>query len=259
MHNRTNSYPCQELTVPSVLSTIEPMVTNDIKKDFSKRLNKVLDHEGIPIKGKGRQGVLAKMFSVSDKGARKWIEAESIPSTTKTLPAIAKKFNVTAEWLLTGDPNYAPSWVVHENGIRETNDPYKNRKKLEVTETPLIKWQQIRDIIDSNHSQKEFKFMPYIKGKVHRDAFVLEIEGNEYSPYLVDGDAIMVNPPGKTTLGQRVLIELNGQFHIMDHVSLEKEYFLPKKSGNTYPIAITDDLKYKIIGVLSTIHSTRIA
>lgn len=94
----------------SFLDYHEPMVTNDEKQLFSKRLNLVLDKAGIPPKGKGRQGILAKMFGVSDKGARKWIEGESIPSTTK-LPVIVKKFKdtgVTVEWLLSGDPEKLP-------------------------------------------------------------------------------------------------------------------------------------------------------
>lgn len=41
------------------------------------------------------------MFGVSQKGARKWLEAESIPDT-KRIPQMAARLGVSAEWLLTG-------------------------------------------------------------------------------------------------------------------------------------------------------------
>lgn len=68
---------------------------------FSQRLNIALDVAGVPPKGSGRQIVVAKMFGVSQKGARKWLEGEAIPNT-KRLPEIARKLGVRGEWLLTG-------------------------------------------------------------------------------------------------------------------------------------------------------------
>lgn len=156
---RTESYACQELIVSSLLSNMEPMVTKDNKQAFSNRLNAVLDHAGIPPKGKGRQGVLAKIFNVSDKGARKWIEGESIPSTTKALPAIVERFGVTAEWLLTGNPDYAPSWLTEKEGNTATIEPsgfiIKNLYHI-----PLITWHEIAHILDKTYNKQECNTMP---------------------------------------------------------------------------------------------------
>lgn len=77
------------------------MVTSDTKTSFSQRLNVALDEAGVPPKGSGRQIAVAKMFGVSQKGARKWLEGEAIPDT-KRLPEIARKLGVQGEWLLTG-------------------------------------------------------------------------------------------------------------------------------------------------------------
>ena len=60
-----------------------------------------MDRAGVPPKGKGRQVIVGKMFGVSQKGARKWLEGEAIPDT-KRIPEIAKKLGVRGEWLLTG-------------------------------------------------------------------------------------------------------------------------------------------------------------
>jgi phage repressor protein C with HTH and peptisase S24 domain len=79
------------------------MVTNDERQAFSARLNQALDAAGVPPKTQGRQTAVGKMFGVTQKGARKWLEAEAIPET-KRLPQIAAKLAVSVEWLLTGRP-----------------------------------------------------------------------------------------------------------------------------------------------------------
>lgn len=73
----------------------------DPKEEFSRRLNEVLDRAGFPAKGKGRQEALAKRYGVSQNGARKWLEAESIPKSTR-LAEMAVDLGVTTEYLLTG-------------------------------------------------------------------------------------------------------------------------------------------------------------
>lgn len=77
------------------------MVTNDERAAFSRRLNQALDAAGIPPKSKGRQGLVGEMFGVSQKGARKWLEGEAIPSMRR-IPQIADTLGISAEWLLTG-------------------------------------------------------------------------------------------------------------------------------------------------------------
>ena len=82
---------------------MEPMVTDDEREAFSRRLNGLLDTLGVPAKGRGRQGLVGTMFGVSQKGARKWLEGEAMPSTTR-LPEIARRLHTTTEYLLTGNP-----------------------------------------------------------------------------------------------------------------------------------------------------------
>ena len=55
----------------------------------------------IPPKGENRQSAVGKLFSVSQKGARKWLEGEGWP-TRDNLIAIAKWAGVHIEWLETG-------------------------------------------------------------------------------------------------------------------------------------------------------------
>ncbi|MGS1071690.1 helix-turn-helix domain-containing protein [Burkholderia glumae] len=81
------------------------MVTIDERQAFSDRLNLVLDEEGYPPKGSGRQNRLAKEWDLSQKGVRKWLEGEGVPETTR-LVEMAKRYGVSFEWLATGrDPS----------------------------------------------------------------------------------------------------------------------------------------------------------
>lgn len=73
----------------------------DAKALFAARLNDCCDKAEIPPKGKNRQATVAKRFSVSQKGARKWLEGEGLPTLEKAIE-IAKSFRVALEWLLTG-------------------------------------------------------------------------------------------------------------------------------------------------------------
>lgn len=75
--------------------------------DFSKRLNEVLDEKNFPAKHEGRQTKAALRFGVTQKAARKWLEGEGLPKTSR-INAIARELGVRAAWLLSGDgPKYA--------------------------------------------------------------------------------------------------------------------------------------------------------
>lgn len=81
-----------------------PMVTNktdEEKQAFSNRMNEALDDMGIAKKGQNRQSIVGEMFGVSQKGARKWLEGESMPSIPNAA-IIARKLGVSFEWLMTG-------------------------------------------------------------------------------------------------------------------------------------------------------------
>lgn len=74
------------------------MVTDDQKRAFSERLNEALDDIRFPAKGAGRQSALGERMGVSQKGARKWLEGEAIPATSRIID-LAQWLNVNFEWL----------------------------------------------------------------------------------------------------------------------------------------------------------------
>lgn len=96
-------------------------------KTFAARFNRALDELPRdlrpPPKGAGRQQFVAKMFRVSQKGARKWLEGEALPRLSR-IPQIAKKCGVNGEWLLTGQGSMRPLADSEYTNIKEpANSP----------------------------------------------------------------------------------------------------------------------------------------
>jgi transcriptional regulator with XRE-family HTH domain len=94
---------CQQLFVVFRRSTMTRMDASKELSEFSDRLNEICDLMGVPPKQKGRQGWLSKKFSVSQNGARKWLEAESYPSW-ENIVRLATWADVSVDWLMTGRP-----------------------------------------------------------------------------------------------------------------------------------------------------------
>jgi len=72
---------------------------DESKQEFAKRLNGCLTAIGIPERG--RMVAVAKMFSVSNSAAKKWLDGDAIPNTFR-MSDFAAKLKVRAEWLFTG-------------------------------------------------------------------------------------------------------------------------------------------------------------
>lgn len=98
----------QELIVPERLVTVRGVNKPSELDLFAARLNELCDDMGVPPKGKNRQAALAKTFQVSQKGARKWLEAEGWPTVERGV-AIAKWGGVSFEWLMTGRGSKRPT------------------------------------------------------------------------------------------------------------------------------------------------------
>ncbi|HLO65295.1 MAG TPA: hypothetical protein VK165_20220 [Azonexus sp.] len=75
---------------------------------FASRLNDLCDEMGVPPKGRNRQAAMAVLMEVSQKGARKWLEAEGLPTLDKSIQ-LALWGDVSIEWLLTGRGDKRPT------------------------------------------------------------------------------------------------------------------------------------------------------
>jgi hypothetical protein len=116
---------------------MEPMVT-DIeqanRQAFSDRFNAILDRAGVDKKWKGRQEVVGRMFDVSGKAARKWLEGEGYPTFSKLILIVEKlkATGVTIEWLLTGNEAYSPFRAGEGDGCYAAYMDYPEDYRLSV-------------------------------------------------------------------------------------------------------------------------------
>ncbi len=96
------------------------------KQAFAARFNEICDDKNVPPKGKARQTEVSKIFSVSQKGARKWLEGEGFPSTDRAIE-IAKWAGVQFEWLMTGR---GPKKLTHYPMTRQREHLFTLSEKL---------------------------------------------------------------------------------------------------------------------------------
>lgn len=74
---------------------------NNEKQKFADRLNEALDDAGVPLKGMGRQSALVRMLGVSHRVAKKWLDGEEFPPTSKMV-RLASELQVRSNWLFSG-------------------------------------------------------------------------------------------------------------------------------------------------------------
>ena len=74
---------------------------NNEKKNFSDRLNEALDDAGVPLKGMGRQSNLVRMLGISHRVAKKWLDGDEFPPTSKMVK-LATELGVRSNWLFSG-------------------------------------------------------------------------------------------------------------------------------------------------------------
>lgn len=89
----------QELIVPVARYNINRMKETPELLSFSRRMHEICDDMKLPKHG--RQSELGKIFGISQKGARKWLEAESFPAWENVI-RITEWANVTVDWLMSG-------------------------------------------------------------------------------------------------------------------------------------------------------------
>jgi hypothetical protein len=102
------------------------MEENHELEAFSRRMHEICDDMKLPVHG--RQSGLAKLFNVSQKGARKWLEAESFPRWEHII-RITGWAGVTVEWLVTGrepkkiDQIYPTRPIAHVAKVMQAMEP----------------------------------------------------------------------------------------------------------------------------------------
>lgn len=167
--------------------------TDKVKEDFSKRLHKAMDAAGYPVRGRAR--ILSKEFSISDKGAGKWLNADSIPETSK-IPLIASFLKVNSEWLISGfgemsslRSQHQPNSILKDNNTSE-HFPIAGRL------IPVISWVQAGTWTTADSVPVDTQFDEWLppNPKCGKNGYGLKVVGESMLPDFRPKDKIYVNP-----------------------------------------------------------------
>ena len=187
--------------------------TDKVKEDFSKRLHNAMDAAGYPVRGRAR--VLSKQFSISDKGAGKWLNADAIPETSK-IPLIANFLKINSEWLISGvgemsSQNLRSSSknVLHDNNISESF-PIAGRL------IPVISWVQAGTWTNTESVPSGTQFNNWLppNPKCGKNGYGLEVVGESMLPDFRPTDKIYVNPDFQVSdlkTGDLVIVACEGE------------------------------------------------
>lgn len=200
---------------------IELMVTSDENAAFSARLNEALDDFGCPPKFNGRQKYVAKLFGISQRAARKWLEAEGFPESARW-NAIAEKLQVNFLWLFSGKGPKKSEYlfdVVAPQNVRESNlshyAPGARIMAPDFRKVPIISYAQAgehRKTIDQYFAGLGLDVVvgvdPVIAKELSMEAFALIIEGGSMSPEFNAGDVVVVEPNRTPQPGSIVVAKL---------------------------------------------------
>lgn len=148
------------------------------KLAFAERLNHALDLSGIPPKGKGRQIIVAKMFGISQKNARNWLEGLNFPETER-FSTIAERLNVNFEWLITG-----------KGHINIESIPVSSKSSMK--RIPLLNWKNAANWKKLGFNQNTR--WSWSDANTSASAFALEILDDSMCPRYEKGDIITVDP-----------------------------------------------------------------
>lgn len=182
--------------------------TDKVKEDFSKRLHTAMDNAGYPVRGRAR--VLSKQFSISDKGAGKWLNADAIPETSK-IPLIAGFLKVNSEWLISGvgqmtvqTMQNSQHQVQYDNNI---SAPFPIAGRL----IPVISWVQAGTWTSAEGVPADTQFNEWLppNPKCGKNGYGLEVVGESMMPDFRPDDKIYVNPdfqPDELKTGDLVIV-----------------------------------------------------
>lgn len=183
--------------------------TEKVKIDFSKRLHAAMDSAGYPVRGRAR--ILSKEFSVSDKGAGKWLNADSIPETSK-IPLIASFLKVNSEWLISGVGEMKSNTIETASYENNISAPFL----ISGRSVPVISWVQAGawTTVEAVPSGTQYDEWLPPNPKCGKHGYGLEVVGESMLPDFRPGDKIYVNPDFQINdlkTGDLVIVACDGE------------------------------------------------
>jgi SOS-response transcriptional repressor LexA len=227
--------------------------TEKVKEEFSKRLHKAMDAAGYPIRGRAR--VLSQKFSISDKGAGKWLNADAIPETSK-IPLLANFLKVNSEWLISGTGEMLVNKIDSKNLDNNISNPLPISGRL----IPVISWIQAGSwtTVEAVPAGTQFEEWLPSNPKCGKHGYGLEVSGESMLPDFRPGDKIYVNPDFQISdlkTGDLVIVACNCESEatfkklIVESGHMYLQPLNPNWPEQTIPLLDDSKLVGKVVGL----------
>lgn len=189
------------------------MVTSSSNKAFAARLNEALDDKRVPPKGQGRQQAVGRIFGVSQKAARKWLEGEGRPKGERAAE-IAVRLGVSYDWLMTGKGNKHPEAIPSGQAVApwSIGDPVPDYE----VELPVLNVEASAGdglLVDDEHVRNRLRFQREWlrkKGVNVADAALIYATGDSMAPYIQAGDLVLIDTSQRNLVDDEVFVIRNG-------------------------------------------------
>lgn len=262
---RTESYACQELTVPHGSGTLSSMsaesrTTEDFRRTFSRRLNDALDKVGIPPKNEGRQTRLAKLLKqetgrpISQKGVRKWLEGEAMP-TEGNRQALVRICRVNYQWLFGGEDESPVPQHAGMGNITESCDVgvwYPNEEPLPdgyvTIEAVTLEVGAGSRLVVTEHPEHRLRVYDadfFVRRRCNPgQCKAYRVAGDSMRPFIFDKDWVVVDtsnrtPPGPGVTDERLCTYI---LRIGDEIMVKMLHRLP--DGSLRVSSVNPEPKY---------------
>lgn len=227
--------------------------TEKVKENFAKRLHTAMDAAGYPVRGRAR--VLSKAFSISDKGAGKWLNADAIPETSK-IPLISNFLNVNSEWLISG----MGEMNANSNNIKSLDDNISKPLPISGKLIPVISWVQAGawTTVEAVPAGTQFEEWLPSNPKCGKRGYGLEVSGESMLPDFRPGDKIYVNPDFQISdlkTGDLVIVACNSETEatfkklIVESGNMYLQPLNPNWPEQTIPLINDSRLVGKVVGL----------
>ena len=154
---------------------------------------------------------------------------------TSTIQKIAKGLGVTELHLRTNI---------------EGEDPTKKRlhqNTQTVIRIPVLLLKNIGIFLAQDNDEQEFIIMTTNMLNASDSTFAVKITSNNFKPYVQTGETIVVDPESQVQSGQGIIVEINGEYHIMTYQKTLQAYAKPMQDG--LPAILLSD-EVKMIGAI---------
>jgi hypothetical protein len=161
----------------------------------------------------------AEAIGVSRQSLINWLRKNAVDIRTKNWEAIAKATGYNRHWLeLEEGP---PKPIRYQAGNKKEQNAIAEKSLINCPNIQYIKWSQLGILLDSSLT-KESNAMN--QGRIKNTlSFAIELESNQFAPYAVAGESILVEP-NATTHAMKVLAEIDGEYYILIHDKLQNRF-----------------------------------